>query len=160
MSTRVNVRAERLANTKRLTIKAPRLPAMVPRLVEDCAFQHQHGHNQVFAVFLLLMIVERVRCADAVRIAVEAMLGAVEDGTRFIRVAACQSKGGANSQETASWITVRRFWGFAERAHQTSRGKACKAGWKGWILVQHVPMSSPQLTALTHPRAVPRVGRR
>ena len=111
VSNRVAGPAERMANTKRVTVQVPPLPCPVLLKLENGVLEHADVHWRVLAGFVLFLAPARARCADAARVLTEPTLDAAPDGSGFLHATSTESKGARTAKKRRlglPMVAVRR----------------------------------------------------
>ena len=98
LSPRVVGSSERMLRTKRMTVKAPPLPAQVVRALEMYVTSDADLTSRHLAGLLLFMTYARSRCRDASRLLEEPLLETVPDGSGFLEAKAVATKGARDAK--------------------------------------------------------------
>ena len=121
--------ADRLDNSKRITVSAPPLPWKAVLVLELCTINHHDASTRVGAGFLLFMIYAKLRCADATRITEEPALDPTKSKHGFLEVTATKGKCAQSAKKRRlgrkeNHYTTTGFDVLTRTPHKTLRKKA------------------------------------
>ena len=124
IAVRMTGSAERMTNTKRITVKAPPLSRKAPLSVGAL---HHDASTRVLAGFLHFKVSARLGCADAGRVTEELALDPAENGDGFLVVTATEGEC-ARSAKMRDWDS--RWW--RSEKVRTSHGPEARCQTASW----------------------------